>query len=284
MKRYFKIAAYLLALIVVYSGADSISASESRWFYSRQGGGFYSGRFFFDIQGGYDKPDIYDQTAFRSENEIWKDYEIIIQSNNPLRRSVSLLKVVNNKKPEYEAESRKFGIEYAVFDFLGIGLSYSVTSISAKNLRVDELEKYDPYFILGYGSGFSNPSDINDDPGIHDYFDLLKSEKRFRYIHSLDLELGIHPLNKKFDPYIKFAVGLNTVGKGVSYSSKSNALISRNKSRFGIIAGFRYLLGETFYINMDAYGYNYPQNVLEKNINVSLKNLYGAKVGIGLAL
>lgn len=284
MKKYFKFVSFILIFGSIYLSGNSISANESRWFYSRQGGGFYSGRLFFEFQGGYDKPDISDQTTFRSENEIWKDYEIIIQSTNSLRRTVSLLKVVNNEKPTYEGKSRKFGIEYALFDFLGIGLSYSVTSLTAKNFRVDELEKYDPYFLLGFGSGFTNPSDINADPGIHDYFDLLKSSERFHYIHSLDLELGIHPLNKKFDPYMKLAVGLNTVGKGISYSSKSNALISRNKSRFGIIGGFRYLLGETFYINMEAYGYNYPQNFLEKSYNVTLKNLYGAKVGVGFAL
>lgn len=279
-----------LILVFVFPAILPLRADEDEWFqqhapenYSAPGAGFTAGRVILEFSAGPGKVDLSNAAVSRSEMEPWTDYHIIINSTNPLRRAVSLTKIVREKQPRNTGRTGRLAAEYALFDFLGLGISYSRSIIRTENLRVDSLEENDIFFLFHIGSGFTNPSDINADPGIHDLLDLRGRELVYREVQGLDFELGIHPLNGVYDPYVKLAFGLNIIDSGLDYDGASGGIISRNRSRFGILAGLRIFVTSGFVFNMELFGYDYPDNFLNRKIAASLHDEYGIRVGLGLA-
>lgn len=246
--------------------------------------GFYRGRILFEVGGGAGLAKISSSAVLRSRNESYSDYHILLYSNNPTRRAVSLAKVTGAKKPDTLERNGRIAVEYALFDYLGLGLSYSRSKIRTRNLRVDPLEENDPYFLLQLGSGYTNPSDINADPGFHDLIDLQRRDIAYRDIQGLDFELGIHPVRGAFDPYVKMAFGLNILKSGLDYKRGGGAIISRNRSRFGLLAGVRIFATSRLFFGMELYTYDYADNNLKRKIDTSLHRENGVRLQLGTAL
>ena len=136
MKRY-QLSIFFLTLITVISINSLYAETEAEWFHKQAGSsGFYKGRVFLELSGGAAQADITGVALERSKYEIFTDYNIIINSTNQLRRTTSLWKVVDQKKPQSTETNGRFLVEYALYDFLGLGLSYNASSIKTFNYRV----------------------------------------------------------------------------------------------------------------------------------------------------
>lgn len=138
------------------------------------------------------------------------DVRPLLLSSNTQSVELGLYKYASYSKPEIENYNSRLGVEYAIFDWLGIGASVS--------RRVSELLRLLPVVILLQRLVFLPTSPNGKPPTISDYFSFSRQEFRINFA-TIDLEASLHYPYKIFDPYFRFGYGATPGYPGVYKTS-----------------------------------------------------------------
>ncbi len=162
---------------------------------------FEKNKFYFDFGYGNLNTKVSDAASAETFSTLYFYYDLnpLIQSQNEERRNLGLYKLSEFKESKIINNHTRFGIEYAVFKYLGIG-----SSINNSNTKVTNVLPGD-YLIL-YSLGLTPPSPKNSPPEFSNYTTLLRRDLNAR-ISTIDLELSFHFPISNFDFYTRLGYG-----------------------------------------------------------------------------
>ena len=144
------------------------------------------------------------------------DVRPLLLSSNTQSVDLGLYKYASYSKPEIQNYNSRLGVEYAIFDWLGIGASVSATRV--------RITKITPGSYLTATSSYFLPTPPNGKaPTINDYFSFSRQEFRINFA-TIDLEASLHYPYKIFDPYFRFGYGVTPGYPGVYKSSIAGGL------------------------------------------------------------
>lgn len=191
---------------------------------------------------------------YRDQNLTFPVGPLTLFSGNAASIAVSYL--TRRAAPEAAMESvgGSFGVEYALWDWLGIGLSAGQTSYSLKNARIISSSSEIGFVPVGILS--SNRQALINAELLYPFF--VSNTGDFDRIASADLNLAFHPLGGegRVDPYLK-AIG----GYGRTKADGFQAI------RYGGALGLRFFINDWFYVVTEA---AYINNEISGKVDTSV--------------
>lgn len=187
---------------------------------------FRDGELFFDIEGGVSKVespaiDFLKDTSLYQFSAITNANQSPSSGVNQNRQILGFYQLINTPEPEVSVKRGRFGIEYAVTNWLGLGGSLNSTKIKIKDYP--HWQTFYPY-LYGLANGSTSTSgeipqhifSTTGEPSFYDYlltFDRTNIE--LEDLNTLDFNIGFHlPGSENFDPYIQLALGGGSIPGG----------------------------------------------------------------------
>lgn len=202
------------------------------------GSSYRSGRFLIELRGklGLDfGGEIYQN--FKDQNRTLPVGPTTALSGDATAIALSYLSRQSAPEAELESIGGALGVEYAIWDWLGIGLDLGHTSLSLKDVRVIDNGTELGFVPIALLTGQRNISGEL-------LFPFLTQELRdYDRISRADLRLAIHPLGfgagptGAVDPYLSL-IG----GYGRTKENRFDAV------RYGAAFGLRYFVADWFYV------------------------------------
>lgn len=162
---------------------------------------FEKNKFYFDFAFGNLKTKVSEAASAETFSTLYFYYDLnpLIQSQNEERRNLGLYKLSEFRESKIINYNTRFGIEYGVFKYLGMGASLNNSNTKVTNVLPGD------YLIL-YSLGFAPPSSKNSPPEISNYTTLFRRDLNAR-ISTIDLELSFHYPISIYDFYTRFGYG-----------------------------------------------------------------------------
>ncbi len=187
---------------------------------------YHKGKLLLEIGFGNLNSKISSKSDPNTLTELYFLYDVLPYLNSTDSQNVNLgiFKYGSYQKPVAENYNARFGIEYALLDWFGVGISGSGTRFSIKNITPGEYLTYPSYFILPSSRYTSSPT-------YTDYINLYRQDFHVNF-GTIDVEASLHYPLGSFDPYIRYGYGIAPGYSGVYKSSH--------------VAGFRFFWDESY--------------------------------------
>ncbi|MEQ9365327.1 MAG: hypothetical protein RIF32_13865 [Leptospirales bacterium] len=205
----------------------------------REPPGFGAGRFFVEIRGAYGLDfggDIYQN--FRDQNRTFPIGPATLLSGDGAAIAASYLSRRSAPQAALESIGGGLALEYALWDWFGIGLDLGQMSLSVKNSRVISAGSEVSFAVISRITGGQASL-----AGELVYPFVVANFKDYDRISRADLTLGFHPLggDGSVDPYLK-AIG----GYGRTKEDGFQVI------RYGGALGLRFFVSDWFYVVTEA--------------------------------
>jgi hypothetical protein len=181
-------------------------------------------KFYFDLGFGSLNTKVSDAASAETFSRLYFIYDLnpLLQSPNLERRNLGLYKLSEFEESKILNYNSRFGIEYSILKFLGIG-----ASLNNSNTKVTNVLPGDYLILFAFGLLPQEPK--NSLPEISNYQTLLRRDLKAR-ISSLDLELSFHYPISNFDFYTRFGYGKILQG------SQNPSIANKTSSMLGVKA------------------------------------------------
>lgn len=217
-------------------GFSALSADE--------GDLFHKGGFYIDASYGAGRPNgqildyITDTTSYQLNT-----FRLAFFSANTEKQQLGLYRVFTYSPPGQESRNGRLGFEYAMFDWLGLGVSFNTYRVKLTGVYLGPLIGF-PFDSFGTTcDGWINPGRACS-PGISDWAAGTKVDMKVEPINTVDCDVGFHPGHGGWDPYFKMVMGFGSVYKGATI-------------KLGGIAGSRFRAAGPAYVLAEAYANYY---------------------------
>ncbi len=235
--------------------------------------GFHEGKLLFGMSGGGGGAKVDHVALYRSRGEPVFEYRTVVLSDNPARRLVALIKILNQPEPRVISEAGRFEMEYALTDWLGVGISYNATRVTLRSVRA-----YSEFSILALmRSPPRSALDVDSNPSLQNYLDLQTTTIRLHSRRSVDAEVRFHLASRSWDLYLGIGIGLGIQDPNLPPSPGGAAVGQTNRG--GAFVGLRRFFG-AMAVGIEAYGYVHdsgPKGIAEFGLE-RLRSEYGARL------
>lgn len=236
---------------------------------------FRSGQFFIDVSYGGGNPggpaisDSLDTSIY-----LFNSARLTLLTNVE-RRQLGAYRFLTYQIPRATAQNGRLGGEYALFDWLGVGLSVNTLRIKLKGVYTSLLGPEFPPFTSALLSSNRCDGLLNAPatcpPGLLDY--SIRREIKLEKINTLDFDTGFHLSSGRWDPYFKIAVGGGSVYKGTTL--KAGGMLG---TRIRLLGG-AYILAEGY---ASHYSLHFRTTDSESSSSTSLTDA-GGRIGMGFS-
>lgn len=218
---------------------------------------YHKGKILTDISFGSFSSEISSRSNPNTLTSLYFLYDLrpLLLSPNPESVNLGVYKYGSYQKPEVENYNARLGIEYAVFDWLGLGISTAATRFKISKITPGNYLSYPVSYILPQGPSGNSPI-------ISDYFSFVRQEFKINFA-TIDLEASIHYPYQYFDPYFRIGYGVTPGFPGVFKSS--------------LAGGFRIFLNDS-YLQLE-YSQNFLYGIKIEQTDYLLER--GVRFGVG---
>ncbi|MCZ8346975.1 MAG: hypothetical protein O9346_11205 [Leptospiraceae bacterium] len=180
---------------------------------------FEKNQWLFEIQGGSLQSKVSDDASPERFTTLFYLYDVapLVLSSNPERRNLGIAKALDYKESEIINQNLRWGVEYGILSWLGIG-----GSLTRSNTRVTNVLPGDYLVLASFGVPVPNPrEDLPELTNFGTFFPRTLNAS----IASAELEASLHLPFNIYDFYLRG--GLGQIWDGGSGRKESLSLGTR---------------------------------------------------------
>lgn len=206
----------LIVPITLFSFSSVLEAKERTMAFERND-------IFVDITAGVGRPS---GAPFPTSGSPLHQVEAMINltSSNQQRQLLGLMQMNAYKDPVSDSAKIGTGVEIALSNWFGLGISLSSANAGYKDYYSTPLEDPNLWFVVlveggtingQCASSLLNTTCRSSAPGVWEMYTLLPNKFRYPVVKTLDIKMGIHfPAGLAWDPYIKIITGFGNIEGG----------------------------------------------------------------------
>ncbi|MCB1172491.1 MAG: hypothetical protein KDK39_02945 [Leptospiraceae bacterium] len=224
---------------------------------------FRQGEVFIELSGGLAKPSGDAVRAWENDaGAMLLSASMLVSSNND-RKLYGAYQFSKMGDPESQSKNARFGVEYAVLDWLGLGGSFQSTKVEIRNAFVNSADlAFLALFTSSYSSYYGSSG-----LSLLDIMAFQQGTVKFAAFNTVNFDISFHlPGTESFDPYIRLGFGPGSTSGG-------------SVMRAGASLGFRY--GGPVYVGLEAFSNAYT--ITLTSVGSTTIQESGGRVSLGVA-
>ncbi|MEM7183148.1 MAG: hypothetical protein AAF518_19715 [Spirochaetota bacterium] len=208
----FYIYCFLLALLSSFS---LVRAKEAKEPDKKSFLGFAQGKWFVSLGAGKGWPGGHGIGSYLGNQYFIMD-AVALSSQNKERIALAIQRVSTYRRPRAISKNIRFGAEYSFADHFSFGGSFESTTLIIDNLQPLPINQIFGNLLLYpiFAPSLLSPG-VSQEASSLEYLGFYQTKTAFPNINTLNIDLGIHPLNNnRFDPFLTFSYGMGPYVKG----------------------------------------------------------------------